>query len=128
MFRGENIDVLANDALFMFALSLAKQSKRAINTRIGLASNLFKRQENYGCKAESDDIRYHVDNNLVLCAKVKGTAVFPFFQVLTAKQDKGALAHVINKGIFAAVDKTNVSWLTVENGPAAMGLGVNANH
>ena len=124
MFRDVNVDMLGKDALFMLALSFAKQSKKAINTRLGMASNLFKRQENYGAKAESDDIRYHVNNNLVLCAKVKSTATFPFFSVVTAKQDGKALSHILGKGIFAAVDKTNVSWITVEDGAAAMGLGV----
>lgn len=124
MFRDVNVDMLGNDALFMLALSFAKQSKKSINTRLGLASNLFKRQENYGAKADSDDIRYHVNNNLVLCAKVKSTATFPFFQVVTAKQDGTALGHILAKGIFAAVDKTNVSWITVEDGAAAMGLGI----
>ena len=123
MFRNSKVDVLGPVALFLFAVSIAYASKKAINTRIGYASNLFKRQENYGCKANSDDIKYHINNNLVLCAQNKGTQIFPFFKVESKKQDGLALGHILGKGIFAAVDKTNVKWLTVEDGALAMGLG-----
>lgn len=124
IFMKEGVDTLALHTLFLFALTICGESKAAINTLVSHASNLFKRQESYGAKADADDIRYHVDNNLVLCAKTAPKAKgAPYFYIKTAKHNPEALTHVMNKGIFAAVDKTNVKWLTTEAGAHAMGLG-----
>lgn len=115
-----------NHSIFMFVLSAFAGTSRQLETRINLAIKLFMPEHNYGHKPDSDDIAHFVRTNLVYFNDVNLLMDDHFgFELVGGKQSAEFLAWVLHRGVIAATDKTNIKFVTLNDGAEATGLGWN---
>jgi len=113
-------------SLFMFALQTLGGTSKQLQVAINVAVSLFAPEHNYGHKPDSDDIAAFVRANLVYSSAIKGShEVFPGFNIIAAKQDPNFLGWVLNQGVIATSDKTNIKFVTINSGAEATGIGFN---
>lgn len=113
-------------SIFMFALQALGGSAKQLTTAINLAVSLFAPEHNYGHKPDSDDMAFFVRANLIYSSAVEGTHTsFPSFGIVAGKQHPNFLGWVINKGVIATSDKTNIKFVTINAGAEAVGIGFN---
>jgi hypothetical protein len=124
---GANFIVLDGlHSIFMFALQALGGSAKQLTTAINLAVSLFAPEHNYGHKPDSDDMAFFVRANLIYSSAVEGTHTsFPTFGIVAGKQHPNFLGWVINKGVTATSDKTNIKFVTINAGAEAVGIGFN---
>jgi hypothetical protein len=113
-------------SIFMFALQALGGSAKQLTTSINLAVSLFAPEHNYGHEPNTDDMAFFVRANLIYSSAVESTHTsFPTFGIIAGKQHPNFLGWVINKGIIATSDKTNIKFVTINAGAEAVGIGFN---
>jgi hypothetical protein len=113
-------------SLFMFALQAFGGTEKQAQTAVNLAIKLFAPEHNYGHKPDSDDISFHVRANLIYTNSVsQSNTKFPSFSIKGGNQHPNFLAYVLNKGVIATSDKTNIKFVTIGEGAEATGIGWN---
>jgi hypothetical protein len=113
-------------SLFMFALQALGGTSKQLQVAINMAVSLFAPEHNYGHKPDADDIAAFVRANLIYSSAIKGShEVFPGFGIIAAKQDPTFLGWVLNQGVIATSDKTNIKFVTINSGAEATGIGFN---
>jgi len=111
-------------ALFLFALQALGGTSKQLETSINLAVKLFQPEHNYGHRPDHDDMAHFVRTNFVYTNAVKATNTdFPSIEVIGGKQDPTFLGWVLNRGVVATCDKTNIKFVTINAGAEAVGVG-----
>lgn len=115
-----------NHSIFMFALSALAGTSKQLETRVNNAVKLFQPEHNYGHKPDADDIAHFVRTNLVYANKVNLIEDDAFgLEFIGGKQSPSFLGYCLSRGIVAASDKTNIKFVTINDGAEATGLGWN---
>jgi len=115
-----------NHAVFLFALSAFAGTSKQLETRINLAVKLFMPEHNYGHKPDADDIAHFVRTNLIYANGINLVSDDHFgLEFIGGKQAPSFLGWCLAQGIVAASDKTNIKFVTINDGAEATGLGWN---
>ena len=115
--------------LFVLALSCLGKSKAAVNTLIGQAVNLFKREENYGERTDKKrHLSYWANQNSILPVSFTyntdyGTPSFPFGSFATVQLDKYKVGTLLQSGVLAIADKYNMKSLITGVGAESLYVG-----
>ena len=110
--------------LFLFALQALGGTSKQLETSINLAVKLFQPAHNYGLRPDHDDMAHFVRTNLIYTNAVKHTNTdFPSVEVIGGKQSPELLGWVLNCGVIATCDKTNIKFITINSGAEAVGVG-----